>query len=286
MRLAIATCKQLPEPDRDEALLLAALRVAGLEVDMLPWDDAAAPFAEYDLVVIRSTWNYFTQVDAFVAWVERTSHATRILNPPSIVAWNARKTYLADLDKRGVAIVPTEFVLRGQRGEFEATKRLEDILRDRDWEEVVVKPVVSAGSFRTERFSRATTAAGETFLAQLAADRDAMVQQWMPSVETYGERSLVWIDGAVTHAIRKMPRFAGGDEQVSGEIAIADDERAFAERALAPFASELLYGRVDMVRDAAGTLRVMELELIEPSLFFLQSPKALAPFVGAIARRG
>ena len=112
-----------------------------------------------------------------------------------------------------------------------------------------------------------------------------MVQRWMPSVETYGERSLVWIDGEITHAIRKTPRFAGGVEQVSGEVPIADDERAFAERALAPFASELLYARVDMVRDAEGVLRIMELELIEPSLFFQQSPAALARFVTAINRR-
>lgn len=247
---------------------------------MLPWDDAAAPFAEQDLVVLRSTWNYFEHVDAFVTWVERTSQKTPVLNPATIVAWNAKKTYLAELEKRGVEIVPTEFVLRGE------TKTLDDILRDRGWEEIVVKPVVSAGSFRTERFSRATTAAGQSFLAALVADRDAMVQRWMPSVETYGERSLVWIDGAITHAVRKTPRFAGGNEQVSGEVAIADDERSFAERALAPFAGELLYGRVDMVRDSEGTLRVMELELIEPSLFFEQAPRALAPFVAAIARRG
>ena len=109
--------------------------------------------------------------------------------------------------------------------------------------------------------------------------------RWMPWVETNGERSIVWIDGAITHAIRKTPRFSGGSEQVSGEVAIADDERAFAERALAPFASELLYARVDMVRDAEGTLRVMELELIEPSLFLVQSPRALERFVAAIARR-
>ena len=204
-----------------------------------------------------------------------------MLNPPEVVAWNAKKTYLAELEKRGVDIVPTEFVLRGAA----RTARVADILGERGWDEVVIKPVVSAGSFRTERFSSATVPAAQAFLDALVADRDAMVQRWMPSVETYGERSLVWIDGAVTHAIRKTPRFAGGDERVSDEVAIADDERAFAERALAPFASELLYARVDMVRDGEGTLRIMELELIEPSLFFAQSKPALDRFVSALARR-
>ena len=280
MRVALATCQKIPEPDLDESLVVAALGRAGLVVQVLAWDDGAAPFAEQDLVIVRSTWNYFERVDEFVAWVAKTGAATRVLNPPRVVAWNAKKTYLAELEQRGVAIVPTEFVRRGD------ARRVVDVLREREWDVIVIKPVVSAGSFRTERFSRASVDAAQAFLDGLVSDRDAMVQRWMPSVDTYGERSLVWIDGAVTHAIRKTPRFAGGFEHVSGEIAIADDERAFAERALSPFAAELLYARVDMVRDVEGTLRIMELELIEPSLFFQQSERALERFVAAVARLG
>ena len=281
MRVAIASCQNPPEPDPDEALLLGALRGAGLDASVLAWDDARAQaaLAQQDLVVLRSTWNYHEHVDAFVAWTARIGATTRVLNPPRIVAWNAKKTYLAELEGRGVDIVPTEFVVRGQE------RDVISVFAERGWEQVVIKPVVSAGSFRTERFSREELPAAQVFLDGLVADRDAMVQRWMPSVETYGERSLVWIDGEVTHAIRKTPRFAGGVEQVSGEVPIADDERAFAERALAPFATELLYARVDMVRDTEGVLRIMELELIEPSLFFQQSPRALARFVAAIGRR-
>jgi len=106
------------------------------------------------------------------------------------------------------------------------------------------------GSFRTERFSRATVEAAQAFLDGLVSDRDAMIQRWMPSVDTYGERSLVWIDGAVTHAIRKTPRFAVASSRSPARSRSRDDERAFAERALSPFAGELLYARVDMVRDA------------------------------------
>ncbi len=290
MRVGIASCRAIPEPDPDEALLVGALRAAGLEPTVLAWDDDAAPFAAQDLVVIRSTWNYFERVDAFVAWAKQTGAATRLLNPSDVVAWNAKKTYLAELERRGVAVVPTEFLLR-EPGEEQPGMRMRmrmrivDILDARGWDEVVIKPVVSAGSFRTERFSRATLDAAQEFASALTRDRDAMVQRWMPSVETYGERSLVWIDGIVTHAIRKTPRFAGGAEQVSGEVDIADDERAFAERALAPIADALLYARVDMVRDAEGTLRVMELELIEPSLFLQEAPRALERFVSAIVRR-
>ena len=284
MRIAIATCKAPPEPDPDEALLLDALRGSGLEASVLAWDDADAQerLRAADLVVLRSTWNYYQDVDAFLAWVTAIGGVTKLLNPPSIVRWNAEKSYLFDLEKRGVDIVPTERVRRGER------RALAEILDARRWDEVVIKPLVSAGSFRTERFSRASLSAGQEFLDGLVLDRDAMVQRWMPSVETYGERSLVWIDGEITHAIRKTPRFAGGVEQVSGAVPVADDERAFAMRAVEPFASgpdRLLYARIDMVRDADGVLRIMELELIEPSLFFQQSPAALARFVAAIRRR-
>jgi hypothetical protein len=279
MRVAIATCQRIPEPDLDEPLLLAELAGAGIEGRVLAWDDDAAPFAEHDVVVLRSTWNYYRRVDDFVAWVAKTGKTTPVLNPPSVVAWNAKKTYLSELEERGIDIVPTELVRE------RTARSVSELLDARGWDEVVIKPVVSAGSFRTERFSRASVPAAQSFLDALVTDRDAMVQRWMPSVETYGERSLVWIDGVVTHAIRKTPRFAGGSEQVSGEVAVADDERAFAERALAPFADELLYARVDMVRDGDGTLRIMELELIEPSLFFLQSKPALQRFVSALARR-
>ena len=128
MRVAIASCQNIPEPDPDEELLVGALRRRGITPSVLAWDDPAAPFAEQDLVVLRSTWNYFEAVDAFVAWAERVAGKTRLLNPPRIVAWNAKKTYLRELADRGVAIVPTEFVPKG------SSRRAADIMRDSGWE--------------------------------------------------------------------------------------------------------------------------------------------------------
>lgn len=267
MRIALATCRNIPEPDVDEPMMLEAFAKAGVEAKLLAWDDPDARFADCDLVVIRSTWNYFEHVDDFVAWAARTP---RLRNSAEVVRWNAVKTYLRDLEARGIDVVPTRFVSKGE------SARLGEV----PWKDVVVKPLVSAGSFETERFER-DDPRGQSFLDRLARERDVMIQKWMPAVNDYGERSLVWIDGEITHAIRKSPRFAGGVENVSaGEVEITPDERAFAERVVAAAqAKDLLYGRVDIIRDDEGVLRLMELELVEPSLFFKQCPRALDRFV-------
>jgi hypothetical protein len=286
MKVALATCVKLPEPDVDEALLVGALEARGVKVRLLAWDDPSQIPDAGELVIIRSTWNYFQNVGGFLEWVERTAHATHLLNPAAIVTTNARKTYLRDLERSGIAVVPTEYVMKGE------TCSVQDVMRERGWEKVVIKPVVSAASFRTERFDSHHAADAQRFLDGLTAERDAMIQCWMPSVETYGERSLVWVDGALTHAIRKSPRFVGSSEVVSDEVPIAPDERAFAEKILEPIAKDLLYARIDVVRDETapagentGILRLMELELIEPSLFLRRCPDALDRLADAIVHR-
>jgi glutathione synthase/RimK-type ligase-like ATP-grasp enzyme len=278
VKIALATCSQLPEPDADEELLVRALEARGATVRLLAWDGAECDAAPGELVVLRSTWNYFRELDRFLGWVDHTAERTPIFNPATLVRTNARKTYLKDLAARNVPIVPTEFVDRGR------PRDLEPIVRALGSEAIVIKPVVSAGSFLTKRFDRDQMADAERFLHELAAERDVMVQRWMPAVDTYGERSLVWIDGAFTHAIRKSPRFAGDAENVSNEVSMTPMERAFAESVVAPFVKDILYARVDTIDDD-GTLRLMELELIEPSLFLRQSPPALERFVHAIVRR-
>ncbi len=281
MKVAIATCRKLPEPDVDEALLTAALAARGVRARVLAWDDGAAQAERDELVVIRSTWNYFEDVEGFLSWVTRTGEATRLFNPASIVRGNAKKTYLRDLEQRGIDIVPTAWAMRGERA-----CAVDAIMREHGWDTIVIKPVVSAGSFKTQRFDASEVESAQRFFDELHAERDVMIQRWMPSVDTYGERSLVWIDGTLTHAIRKSPRFVGGREAVSGDVPIAPNERAFAERVLEPIREQILYARVDMVADEMGTLRLMELELIEPSLFLRQCPLALDRLVTGIVARG
>lgn len=279
--VALATCRALPEVDADEAPLLAALAAAGASARSLAWDDPDAPFADAGRVVLRSTWNYVHHLDAFLAWVDGLGG--RVVNPAALVRWNHDKRYLADLAARGVPVIPTEYVDRG------SGRRVADVVAARGWSRVVAKPVVSAGSFETRALDAAVTAAdGQWFDAVLRA-RAMMVQPYVRSVEGYGERSVVWVDGAVTHAVRKSPRLAGQDEHVSEAVPVADDERALAIGAVGAAASATgatpLYARVDVVRDDGGALQVMELELIEPSLFFAQAPAACEVLAAALARR-
>lgn len=266
----------------DTPPLLSALRAAGLSADVLAWDDPRADFASARLVLLRATWNYPERPADFLAWIERTAARSRVLNPPAVVRWNVHKGYLLDLAARGVPIVPTHLVRRG-----EATP-LAEVMGAQDWTQVVVKPAVSAGSRHTERFDRTDLHRGEAHLRALARDGDVLVQPYLTAVEDYGERSLVCIDGELTHAVRKSRRFLGDPESVSEAVPIAPDELELARAALAaigPADGPLLYARVDTIRDAGGRPRVMELELVEPSLFFPRAPAALDRYVRAVRRQ-
>ena len=270
-RLRVATCVTLPEVDVDAAPLAAALAAAGIEAELLAWDD---PAVNWDLpipTILRSTWNYALDVTAFLAWVDRVAAAAPLWNPPDIVRDNVHKRYLVELAARGVGVVPTRLVERGQTIALPSGK-------------LVIKPEVGAGSLGARVFEPDDPEAAR-HLAALTAIGAALVQPYLASVDDYGERSLVWIDGVLSHAIRKTPRFAGDDERIDGPFPIAEDERALAEAALAPVASRILYGRVDLARDEANRPVVMELELVEPSLFFARQPGAADRFAAALRKR-
>ena len=273
--VALATCQNIPEPDVDEPLLVAALEARGVPAKVLAWDDDTVDWDAPKLTVIRSTWNYYRRPGPFLAWALRRGE--RLVNAPALVRWNHHKRYLADLEASGLPIVPTLWLDRG------SLARIEELVAERGWSDIVVKPAVSAGSYRTSRLE------GPPWDAQvfgdLVAAGDAMVQPYVKSVDGYGERSVVCIDGELTHAIRKSPRFVGDAEAVSAAVPIAEDERALAAAVLARAGGSPLYARVDIVRDEEGRAMLSELELIEPSLFLKQSPAALERLAAGIARR-
>ncbi len=275
--VTLATCRVLPEPDPDMAPLVEALEGAGLSTRVAAWDDEGVDWAPSRLTILRSPWNYYEHYREFIGWAERTAEVCTLLNPIDIIRWSTNKRYLAELASRGLNATPTAYVDRG------SDRTLSDICDEHDWSDVVVKPVVSASSFKTHAMMSGAFDDEETFAA-LCAERDMMVQPFIDSVHTYGERAVVVIDGQITHSVRKSPRASGEDESVSGPHPVDDDVADLVQATLRDF-PPLLYARVDVARDAAGAPLIMELELAEPSLFFPMAPAALERYVAGVKRR-
>jgi hypothetical protein len=281
--VGLITCQVLPEPDPDEKILLEALRRDGLEAQLIAWDDPQANPAAYDLCVLRSCWNYFEAPEAFLTWLESAAQVSRLCNAQAHCQWNLHKRYLLDLQEHGLPIVPSTFLRRG------ASADLASIAELQGWKKVVVKPCISAGSFATRFFEVEQFAEGQEFLHQQLQLRDMMVQKFMPSVQNTGERALIWIDGQFTHSVVKSPRYCGDDEQVSEAQLIpakllSIGQQTLASPSLDQSDQRLLYARVDLIEDEDGAPLISEFELLEPSLFLMQSPTALARLVAAIAR--
>ena len=284
LRVGLVTCSELPEPDLDAPLLLAALRQSGVDAELVAWDDPdSAPPEVFDRLILRSTWNYYLCPAEFSTWIESADRLTSLCNPAPIVLWNLHKQYLKTLTSTGIPTVPTAWIHQG------ASASLKSILEANDWTDFVMKPAISASSWRTHRFrlDRGEIEQAESTLVTLLHDRDVMVQPYVPGVDRNGEKCVMWIDGEVTHAVRKTQRFAGEGELVSGATPVSPAERAIAERSIAVAVVETgarpLYARVDLMPDAEEGPMVSELELIEPSLYLGQSPAALDRLASAVA---
>lgn len=267
---------RLPEEDPDQSPLDRALAEAGLDARWLAWDDPSADWTAPVPTILRSTWNYPEHRVAFLDWCERVGRVAPLWNPPDLVRINTHKSYLLELEQRGVPIAPTALIERAAAAHTQVAQL--------GWKRVVIKPAVGAGSVGTRAFHGADPAADE-HVARLAETADVLVQPYVESVDGHGEHALVWIDGSLTHQVHKAPRFAGQRERVSAASAIEDDARALALRTLEPWADRLLYARVDIARDAQGRPLVMEVELTEPSLFFDFCPGSAQRYVAGIVRR-
>ena len=291
MRIAIASIESMPETFTDDQILVAALRERGAEVEIQPWDRGGVDWRGFDLVVLRSPWDYSRRRDEFLAWCDYVGPGLQ--NPADVVRWNSDKTYLGDLAGDGLAVVETIYVEPGDEPPPIAG-------------EVVVKPTISAGARDTGRFGLGRSDDALALIAAIQAQgKTAMVQPFQPSVDTHGETACVFFRGEFSHALRKRavlrpdevapvrddpvgaaevmysPDLVGPGEADEEELALAHDVLNAVERR---FGTELLYGRVDMLRDATGAPVLLELEAVEPSLYFDQAPEAAARLADAILK--
>ena len=278
-RIAIATSlSDDVNLDPDAELLLDALRDVNIEGSMYVWNDRAINWNDFELTVIRSTWDYTHDREGYLAWARAID---RLLNPYPIIEYSTDKHYLSDLERRSHRIVPSTFCDVGERPEFPDGA-------------FVVKPTVGAGSIDADKYTRDDHERALEHVRRLhASGRDAMIQPYVSSIDDDGERALVFIDGTFSHAMTKgaMLNTAADDrdalfrrEQMS--VATAEpDAVAFAESVLNEEAFRgILYGRVDLVKMSEGWA-IMELELVEPSLFLAYDDRAAHRLAEAIRDR-
>ena len=269
MKIAFATQASHPEIEEDDRPLAEALARRGALVVSASWDDSDFNWAAVDRVVPRSAWDYCRRYPEFLAWLARVEAQTNVVNDPDIVRWNIDKRYLGELASKGVRTVPTAFVAKGD------AVSLALLCADRGWDTVVLKPSISADSWETIRVEPERYEEGQVYLERHRPDREIMIQPFVRDVEGAGEHSLMFFGGEYSHAVRKNSLFKGGRhvgpegrpvEPTPDAIDMAHDVLV---RAGVP---DLPYARVDIARDEAGRPMLLELELFEPTLFFLEKP--------------
>jgi hypothetical protein len=294
-RIALATAAEFPDLDDDGPVLLAALSSLGISAEAVVWTEPGVDYSRYDLVVVRSTWDYHDQLEEFLAWAGRVAAVTPLANAAQVLDWNTHKTYLRDLGALGLPVVDTTWLDPGDTFTVPAAG------------EYVVKPAVSAGSKNTNRYvagdhdDRAT----RHVRSLLDAGRTVMVQPYLDAIDTAGETALLYFGGEFSHAVRKAPLLEPGmpfvtaafkpesmqpREGTPAELAVAGRFLDAVQSTGAGVSRrDLLYARVDLVPGADGSPVLLELELAEPSMFLTldgsDGADSAARFAAAIAAR-
>ncbi|HEY2378052.1 MAG TPA: hypothetical protein VGH98_18905 [Gemmatimonadaceae bacterium] len=278
-----ATYAERPGLSEDDQLFARAVELRGARVKAVVWDDSAAAWSSGAAVVIRSTWDYHLRRPDFLRWIDRVGSETVLHNDARVVRWNSHKRYLGAIAERGVPVIDTVFVDGG------ASLDLSDVARAHGWTDIVVKPAVSASAHETRRFDANETAQGQVHLDRLLATRDVMIQPHLSALAEEGELSLLFARGQFTHAVRRRSALVEGHLMPKSAPAEAPaSARRCAERVLEAAGAitgvppnELLYSRVDLA-PAGDEYLLLELELIEPSLFLLHAPDAAERFAAAL----
>lgn len=268
----------------DDEHAIAPLKALGWSVSTLSWRQTRIQWSEFDAVIIRSTWDYWDDVDAFIGVLESIDRESRLANPLQIVRWNYQKTYMRDLAARGVKIVPTIFP------EKVSPELFSTWFTQHQGDQLVIKPVIGANGDDAYRVSTQTRRNRLEEIAERFQYKPALLQPFMPHILDEGEYSLFYFNGKFSHAILKVPAsgdFRSQEERGAQIIAVEPEEqlRLRGTLALQAIGEAPLYARIDFVRDHDGDFALMEQELIEPSLYLRMHPAAPERFARAIDQR-
>lgn len=276
----LVTCEELPSLDPDDRLLASELLRRGLSVEIATWSDPAVAWENSRLCVLRSTWDYPHRYDEFLDWIERTAAVTAVRNDARLLAWNADKSYLRDIATRDVPVVPTTWLAPGDRC------NLRDLAEERGWRHLVIKPSRGAAAHDVMLVARDRTMLiqGQAHLDRILRTQEALVQPYLTSVETYGERALMFFQGRYSHAVVKKPfdTVLKINDARSTLVRATAGEVDAAARAVEAIPGRTLYARVDLLRDDENNACVNEVELIEPALYIGVHEPARAIFADAI----
>lgn len=280
--------------DVDLPLQIDAFAAAGIDLVGVPWEDDRADWGSFDLVIMRSAWNYVDRLEQFRGWLAVRRGLPTLHNPVGLIEWNMDKRYLGELASMGVAVVPTRYAA--------SSAELVDAVAAAGAEQIIVKPTISAGSRLTGRFGRGSSGAVALGERILAAGFGVMVQPFAGSVDAVGEIGTVCFDGEISHSFRKGPLLGdegalrGGryrEEITAGLLTGAERELVLtAQRAVTSIArdrawidGDLLYGRYDLVTLDDGSPALLEAELFEPCFFLMVDPTSPRRFIEAVSAR-
>ena len=280
MRVALATAAHLPHGSEDDQVLITRMRAAGLAPTPVIWD-ADTDWTAFDAVIVRSVWDYHLKYARFLEWVDALDRAPlAVHNNPAVLRWNSDKRYMLELEQRGVRITRSRVVTRDDH------ISLEDILNSTGWRNVVIKPTVSSTGYETW-FARAPcTSQDEQRFATQKTSMHVLVQEFAEGVRA-GELSFVFLSHSYSHCVLK--RAAGAEFRVhvehGGSVQLHRPPAAqieWAQRVMQAVPHPWTYARVDAVPEGDG-LVLMELELLDPELFFKHEPAAAGRLISALA---
>ncbi len=280
MKIAILTCQNIPNLNESDQLLIPSLAKKNIDAKAVIWNDITINWLDFDVLIFRNTWDYYEKQIEFDLWLENIEKlGIKTLNSISIINQNKHKFYLQDFEKQGIKILPTVFIEKTEN------LNLSKIIPNH-WKKAVIKPAYSGGSYQTQLFDIVDIDKINEQYISIASEKELLLQEFMPEIMTLGETSFIFFNKKFSHAVNKQA--VNGDfriqNQFGGIYTLIEAEAQIIEKAqkiVNTFSENLLYCRVDgIIID--NELHLMEVECLEPDLYFNLAKGSIDKFVTSI----